>query len=115
MKGKPTLKELEDLVKGWRGLKSGTPVVLATVVATSGSTYRKAGAKMLMTQDAWVAGSVSGGCLEAELVQTAWERTENGSALLTFDASGDDDILWGYGLGCNGVVHVFLERLDETG
>jgi xanthine dehydrogenase accessory factor len=109
------LKELEDLVKGWRALPKGTPVVLATVVATSGSTYRKAGAKMLITGDIWVAGSVSGGCLESDLIQTAWTKTEDGPALLTFDATADEDILWGFGLGCNGTVQVFIERIDESG
>lgn len=104
------MKELEDLVKGWRALPAGTPVILATVVGTSGSTYRKAGAKMLLTQTGWIAGSVSGGCLESDLLQSAWQKTEDGPVVLTYDATGDEDILWGFGLGCNGVVRVFLER-----
>ena len=102
-------------MKGWRALPDGTPVILATVVATSGSTYRKPGAKMLITPDKWVAGSISGGCLESDLTQSAWEKTESGPTLVTYDATADEDILWGYGLGCNGTVQVFLERIDEPG
>jgi xanthine/CO dehydrogenase XdhC/CoxF family maturation factor len=109
------MKELQDLVEGWRRLPAGSPLVLATVVATTGSTYRKPGAKMLLTPDSWIAGSVSGGCLEADLVQTAWSRTANGPSLVTFDASADQDILWGFGLGCNGTVQVLLERIDDEG
>jgi xanthine/CO dehydrogenase XdhC/CoxF family maturation factor len=93
----------------------GTRLLLATVVHTSGSTYRKAGARMLMTQDSWIAGSISGGCLEGDLVSTAWAKTENGPTIATYDSTTEDDIVWGYGLGCNGVVEVLLERLPEDG
>lgn len=109
------MKELSDLVRAWRSLPPATPVVLATVVATSGSTYRRAGARMLITQEGWVAGSVSGGCLEGDLLRSAWERTADGPAVVTYDASSDADIVWGFGLGCNGVVQVLLQRLPEDG
>lgn len=61
------------------------------------------------------AGSISGGCLENDLLQSAWERTEEGPALVTYDSTSEDDIVWGFGLGCNGIVKVLLERLPEDG
>lgn len=109
------MREIGDLIAAWRALPPGADAVLATVVATSGSTYRRAGARMLLSRDSWLAGSISGGCLEGDVVRTAWERTESGPALVTYDATADEDIVWGFGLGCNGVVQVLLERLSADG
>lgn len=109
------MKESADLVSGWRALAPGSPALLATVVATSGSTYRRPGARMLIAEGGWAAGSISGGCLEGDVLRTAWERTAEGPALVTYDATADDDIVWGFGLGCNGVVQVLMERLPAEG
>jgi len=109
------VRELEDLIFTWRALPAGTPAVLATVVATSGSTYRRAGARMLLTREQWLAGSISGGCLEGDAIRSAWDRTKDGPALVTYDSTADEDIVWGFGLGCNGVVQVLFERLPENG
>ena len=93
-------------------LESGKTLLLATVVQTQGSTYRKAGAKLLLEAEGWLAGSISGGCLESDLIQTAWQRTENApAALVTYDATSENDIVWGYGMGCNGIVQTLLERI----
>jgi len=109
------VKEISDLVRAWRRLPVGEEAVLATVVGTAGSTYRRAGARMLITRQEWMAGSISGGCLEGDVLQTAWRRTENGPAIATYDASADEDIVWGFGLGCNGIVRVLLERIPPDG
>ena len=109
------MKELPDLIAAWRALPPGDNAVLATVVATSGSTYRKPGARMLVTEAGWAAGSVSGGCLEGDVLNTARERTERGPALVTYDSTSSDDIVWGFGLGCQGSVTVLFERLDHAG
>jgi xanthine dehydrogenase accessory factor len=100
---------------------AGEPFVIATVVAVTGSAYRQPGARMLLTRDRWVAGSVSGGCLEGDLVHKAWWRTENGKpAVVTYDSSVDDDeaaddeLRQGLGLGCNGIVDILLERSGMT-
>ena len=70
---------------------------------------------MLLTENGWVAGSISGGCLETDVLQKAWWRTESGPARVVYDSTQEDeDIEWGFGLGCNGVVEVLLERLNET-
>jgi xanthine dehydrogenase accessory factor len=109
------MREHSDLVRAWRALPTGTETVLATVVATRGSVYRRPGARMLLTREGWIAGSVSGGCIESDLVQTAFDRTEDGAVVVTYDASAPDDILLGFGLGCNGVVDVLMQRLPEDG
>lgn len=69
---------------------------------------------MLLSEQQRLAGSVSGGCLEADLLGSAWERTSDGPVLVTYDASADEDIIWGFGLGCNGTVEVLLERISHA-
>ena len=88
---------------------SGTDYVLATVVAVQGPSYRKPGACMLLPQDGRRAGTVSGGCLEAEIARRAWWHTENGPSIQRYSTveEGSDRP---YGSGCGGVVWVLLER-----
>lgn len=87
--------------------------VLATVVHVKGSAYRRPGARMLILPDGRRVGTVSGGCLEGEITRKAWWYTESGKpSVRVFDTSSDDDAVWEFGLGCNGVVQVLLERLD---
>jgi xanthine dehydrogenase accessory factor len=94
---------------------AGTPLVLATVVATRGSTYRKAGAQMLIAPDGRYAGLLSGGCLEADLVEHAKRVFASGTPkLLSYDNSGEDDALWGLGAGCDGGMDVWLMRLEPS-
>jgi xanthine dehydrogenase accessory factor len=89
---------------------SGEPFVVATVVRVSGSAYRRPGARMLFTRERWIAGSVSGGCLEHDLLEKGWWKTRDGKpALVTYDARSEDDLGWGLGLGCEGLVEVLLE------
>ena len=96
-------------------LARGDDAVLATVIRASGSTYRRPGARMLLSVQGAVAGSISGGCLEEDLRQKAWWRTQDGPTVVTYDSTvEDDEVEWGFGLGCNGVVDVLLERLNET-
>ena len=109
------MREHDDLIRAWRAMSPGMEAVLATVVATRGSVYRRPGARMLLTPEGWVAGSISGGCIESDLVQTAFSRTEVGPVVVTYDASAPDDVLLGFGLGCNGAVDVLMQRLPEDG
>ncbi len=109
------MREHDDLIRAWRAMPPGAQAVLATVVATRGSVYRRPGARMLLTPEGWAAGSISGGCIESDLVQTAFSRTEDGPVVVTYDASAPDDVLLGFGLGCNGAVDVLMQRLPEDG
>src|SRR6202140_4080415 len=84
--------------------------VLATVVATAGSTYRKPGARMLIMADGSYLGLLSGGCLEADLKLHAQAVLESGvPRTVEYDMRGPDDILFGIGAGCEGAMRVLLE------
>jgi xanthine dehydrogenase accessory factor len=84
--------------------------VLATVVATAGSTYRKPGARMLIMADGRYLGLLSGGCLEADLKIHAQEVMDSGlPRAVEYDMRGPDDILFGIGAGCEGAMRVLLE------
>jgi xanthine/CO dehydrogenase XdhC/CoxF family maturation factor/CTP:molybdopterin cytidylyltransferase MocA len=92
----------------------GEPLLLATVVRVLGSSYRRPGARMLVGPGRLLSGCVSGGCLEDDVVRRAEFRLRGGRAVLVrYDSTSDDDIGWGLGVGCNGVVEILIERLDQ--
>jgi xanthine/CO dehydrogenase XdhC/CoxF family maturation factor len=97
------------------------PHMVATVVRVQGSAYRKPGARMLLTQFRWISGSVSGGSLEGDLATRGWWRTRDGEpAVVRYDSrlpenADDDDVRAAFGLGCDGVVEVMLERAATPG
>jgi xanthine dehydrogenase accessory factor len=90
--------------------------VLATVVKVEGSAYRRPGARMLIPLYGGTVGTISGGCLESEVAKKAWWLTDGGEAVVrrystaTQDDDDDQDAALTFGLGCNGTVHVLLER-----
>jgi xanthine dehydrogenase accessory factor len=86
------------------------PMALATIVATRGSTYRRAGARYLVPATGEPIGNLSGGCLEDDVARAGREVMESGEPrLMTFDMTADGEEIWGYGLGCNGAIDVFVE------
>ncbi|HTQ81205.1 MAG TPA: XdhC family protein [Thermoanaerobaculia bacterium] len=89
---------------------AGERASLATVVSISGSAYRRPGAKFLIEERGATLGSVSGGCLEADVreVAAAVLASEEPS-LRHYNTGNDEDIVWGLGLGCNGMVEVFIQ------
>lgn len=102
---------LDEFFRSYRDRNES--LVLATVTHTIGSTYRKAGAQMLIAGDGNAAGLLSGGCLEADLVERARTVLETGKALIVeYDTRSSDDVLWGIGLGCEGAMRILLTRLD---
>jgi xanthine/CO dehydrogenase XdhC/CoxF family maturation factor len=107
---------LAPLVRDFLELRSrGEPCVLATVVATAGSTYRKSGAQMLITGQAELRGLLSGGCLEVDLVERSRRVLESGRAeLASYDKRGEDDLLFGIGSGCEGAMEVLLQRVGPA-
>lgn len=90
----------------------GKSTFLATVVGTQGSTYRRPGARLLITEDGQTIGLVSGGCLENDLFEHTQLMQTNQAKIVTYDHTATEDILWGFGLGCTGTVQVLLERLN---
>lgn len=89
-----------------------TPTVLATLVGIEGSSYRRPGARLLLRADGTHLGSISGGCLEEDLKEHARRVLTTGQPkIVVYDTTMENDLVWGVGLGCQGVVRVFLERL----
>lgn len=94
---------------------SRRPLALATIVATSGSTYRKSGARMLIDGDGTACGLLSGGCLETDLLERSRAVIDTGHAqVVEYDLRTSDDLIWGLGLGCEGAMSILLQRLTAA-
>jgi xanthine/CO dehydrogenase XdhC/CoxF family maturation factor len=88
-------------------------VALATVVRVEGSSYRRPGAKMLITDDGRWEGAISGGCLEGDALRKARQVMLDGKPMVvTYDTMNDDANSLGVGLGCNGIIDVFIEPIE---
>ena len=111
------MNELHSIINAYReNEQKNTPVALATVVRVTGSAYRRAGARMLITADGHTIGSVSGGCLERDVINQARRVLQwNEPRVVVYDSMSDDDISWEFNLGCNGIVEVLIEPLSHTG
>jgi len=105
------LAEAERLVELWKRARTrGEDVYLATVVHVQGSSYRKPGARMLVTSSGERAGTISGGCLEAEVGRRIGWLTQDGAKVEAYRSSFDDDNEGGpYGLGCGGTIWILME------
>lgn len=109
------MNESQAILEGFESSqKNGEITFLATVVKTQGSTYRRPGAKMLMTNTGRTIGTISAGCLENDVFEHTQQRMSDGEPIVvTYDSTASEDILWGFGLGCNGIVQVLIERLER--
>jgi xanthine dehydrogenase accessory factor len=106
----------KDFFDGLNRLRpAGKPFVIATVMKVSGSTYRRPGARVLITEDGVSTGLISGGCFEGELIERAMKvlRTQEPS-LVTFDTTSPDDVIFGLGLGCTGVAQILMEPFPAS-
>jgi xanthine dehydrogenase accessory factor len=103
------VKEIVDEVERWRA--RGERVVVATVVATRMSAPRPVGAKFAVAESGAICGSVSGGCVESDVVEQAREVLETGVPKLLSYGISDDEAL-GVGLPCGGEIDVFVERFE---
>src|SRR5271154_1321138 len=93
----------------WR--RQGTGVALATVVTTWGSSPRPVGSKLAVDAGGKFIGSVSGGCVEGTVVETALDVIRTGTPKL-LDFGVTDEQAWDVGLACGGKVQIFVERLS---
>lgn len=90
-------------------------LALVTVFETLGSTYSKAGTRMLIAADGESQGLVSGGCLEGDLAERARQVLDSGSATtVVYDLRDDSDELFGLGIGCNGLISVLIQPLTPA-
>jgi xanthine/CO dehydrogenase XdhC/CoxF family maturation factor len=94
---------------------AGRALVLGVVLETSGSTYRKPGALMLIAEDGQYSGLLSGGCLEGDLREHADSVRKSGQPrVISYDLRGPDDLLWGLGVGCEGAMSILLTRVAAS-
>ncbi len=106
--------KINHLINAYRRLNQQTEnSVLATIIETFGSTYQKAGARMLISKQGELTGLLGGGCFERDLVEQARSVFKTGTAKTVFyDMRSPDDVIWGLGLGCNGAVRILLQLLQ---
>src|SRR5215208_1851660 len=104
------LRDLLSDLDHWR--VEDQPIAIATVIQTWGSSPRRAGAKMALTPDGKIAGSVSGGCVEGAVYETGLEVLKSDRPqLLHFGVA--DETAWEVGLACGGSIDIFVKPLDK--
>ncbi len=110
------MRELRVIVEAFAQAQlEDKATALATVVAVKGSAYRRPGARMLITENGQTTGTISGGCLESDVILRARRAIErNETSLVTYDSTGEDDIDFGVGLGCGGVIQILIEPLPRN-
>lgn len=107
-------QNIHQLVEARRSVDPNEPLVLATIIHTEGSSYQKAGARMLIRESGELLGILAGGCFEGDLRERAQSVFNDGQArVIVYDMRSPSDAIWGLGLGCNGAVHVLLQRLTS--
>jgi len=108
------MKEILDIIDAYTAaVADGKRMALATVVHVEGSSYRRPGARMLVTDDGNLTGAISGGCLEGDALRKALlVINQQQNKLVTYDTTDDDDAKFGVQLGCNGIVHILFEPID---
>lgn len=107
------MKEIADIIDAYENaVRAHKKSALATVVKVEGSSYRRAGARMLVTDDGMLTGAISGGCLEGDALRKALSAIHQGeNKLVTYDTTDEDDAKFGVQLGCNGIVHILFEPI----
>jgi xanthine dehydrogenase accessory factor len=99
------------IVRQWR---EGGARALVTLVRAEGSSYRRPGAHLLVGAESGYAGSISGGCLEAEVVRKAGWMVREGATVERYSTMFDDTAEIPFGLGCGGVVDVLVEPAETA-
>lgn len=110
------MKEIHDIVKAFdEAARLGKKSALATVVKVEGSSYRRPGARMLVTEDGKLTGAISGGCLEGDALRKAvLAIAQEKKKLVVYDTTDEEDAKLGIQLGCNGIVSILFEPIDPA-
>jgi len=110
------MKEISEILKAYsEAISEDKKTALATVVKVEGSSYRQPGARMLVTEDGSLTGAISGGCLEGDALRKALLSIhQKQNKLITYNTNNEDDAELGLQLGCNGIVHILFEYIDEN-
>ncbi len=108
------MKELLQIIKAYdTALHAGKKSAMVAVVHVNGSSYRRPGARMMVTDDGELTGAISGGCLEGDALRKAMlVLSQQQSKLITYDTSDEGDATIGIQLGCEGVIQVLFEPID---
>jgi xanthine/CO dehydrogenase XdhC/CoxF family maturation factor len=101
-----TMREIIDRVRSWQA--AGEHVAIATVLTTAGSTPRPVGAKMAVTASGKIVGSISGGCVDTDVLEHAVEVLRTGRPEI-IEYGYSPNMSWEIGLMCGGTVQVFVE------
>jgi xanthine dehydrogenase accessory factor len=106
-------KELQQIIEKLNTFAPDEQAILATVVDVVGSGYRRPGARMLIDKNGYGIGTVSGGCLEADVLERAKKVLETGEPqLITYDTTQDENSVFGLSMGCRGIVRILLEKVS---
>jgi xanthine dehydrogenase accessory factor len=110
------VSELTSVLAAIESLSArGERLGLATIISVRGSTYRRPGARLLVPENGEPIGNISGGCLEGDVADVARiVMRERVARVVAFDLTADDDAVWGWGLGCNGAVELFVEPAEKA-
>jgi xanthine/CO dehydrogenase XdhC/CoxF family maturation factor len=110
------VKEFQEIVKAYDlAMHAGKSVALASVVHLDGSSYRRPGARMLVSDEGELTGAISGGCLEGDALRKAMHAiAQKSNRLVTYDTSDEDDMSIGIQLGCAGVIQVLFESINPN-
>jgi len=98
-------------IDAWR--KEGKQVAVATVISVEGSAPRPIGARLAVTDDGHMAGSVSGGCVENAVVLEAQDVLKTGMPRVVHYGI-TDEMAWDVGLACGGAIDVFVEPVNDA-
>src|SRR6185312_13507731 len=110
------MKEIREIINAYEAAnKAGKKTALAAVVHINGSSYRRPGARMLVTDGGELTGAISGGCLEGDALRKAMMvLAQQKSKLVTYDTSDEDDATIGIQLGCAGIIQVLFDPINEN-
>jgi len=110
------MKELNDIIRSYDTVVTqDKQTALATVVKVDGSSYRRPGARMLITEDGEMTGAISGGCLEGDALRKAqFAIFQQQNKLVVYDTTDEDDLKFGVQLGCNGIVYILFEPIKPN-
>lgn len=108
------MKEIKTILEQLKlASAKGIKTALATVINVHGSSYRRAGARMLILENGFWFGSVSGGCLEGDVIDKAKDVIKNDKAeLFKYDTRQNAKNSFGMGYGCNGLLEILIEPIS---
>ena len=108
------MKEIQEILKKAANFSSGEKAILATVIDVIGSGYRRPGARMLIDENGYSVGTISGGCLEADVLERAKNVLRTSAAMvIEYDTTLDENSVFGLSMGCRGIVRILLEPFER--